>query len=283
MHFLGLDIADGNVRGVVVDDAGAVLRRAQQAGEPYEIIRELAAGLTVDALGCSVESGSHALGPIEGIEGLPSPLHCTPGAAAVVAEAWIGSAVGARHVVCLKVGERVFAGILLDGRPWGGAHGLAGSAAWLALNPVERQDYRQFGSLAAEVSNKGIARRLSWRIQAGDHSAVLERAGDLESITAAHVFDGARSGDGVSISVVRDTARYIGMAVANLASCIDPEIVVLGGDVAAAGDLLLDPVRQECSRRLAPEMADHFRFEISSLADDGVAIGAARLAALSRA
>ena len=281
MHFLGLDIADGDVRGVVVDDAGAVLRRAQRAGEPHEIIRELAAGLSIDALGCSVESGSH--GPIEGIEGVPSPLHCTSGAAAVVAEAWIGSAVGARHAVCLKIGERVFAGILLDGVPWGGAHGLAGSAAWLAVNPVERQDYRQFGSLAAEVSNKGIARRLSWRIQAGDDSTVLERAGDLESITAAHVFDGARSGDGVSISVVRDTARYIGMAVANLASCIDPEIVVLGGDVAAAGDLLLDPVRQECSRRLSPEMADQVRFEISSLAQDSVAIGAARLAALSRA
>ena len=86
------------------------------------------------------------------------------------------------------------------------------------MNPVERQDYRRFGSLAAEVSSKGIARRLSWRIQAGDHSAVLERAGDLEAITSAHVFEGARGGDGVSISVVRDTAKYIGMAIANLAS-----------------------------------------------------------------
>ena len=198
-----------------------------------------------------------------------------------MAESWAGAARGARHAICLWIGEQVFAGILLDCAPWSGAHGLAGSAAWLALNPVERQDYRKFGSLAAEVSNTGIARRLSWRIQAGDHSAVLERAGDLESITATHVFDGARSGDGVSISVVRDTAKYIGMAVANLASAIDPEIVVLGGAVAAAGDLLLEPVRQECARRLPPGMVEQFRFEISPLGDDGVAIGAARLAALA--
>jgi glucokinase len=198
-----------------------------------------------------------------------------------VAESWIGAARGARHAVCLSVGERVLAGILLDGHPWAGAHGLAGSAAWLALNPVERQDYRKFGSLAAEVSNKGIARRLAWRIQAGDHSAVLERAGDLEAITAQHVFDGARSGDGVSISVVRDTAKYIGMAVSNLASAIDPERLVLGGAVAAAGDLLLEPVRQECVRRLPPALVEQFRLEISPLGDDDVAIGAARLALLA--
>ncbi len=194
----------------------------------------------------------------------------------------MGAARGSRHAVVLKIGERVFAGILLDGHYWPGAHGLAGSAAWLALNPVERQDYRKFGSLAAEVSNKGIARRLSWRIQAGDQSAVLERAGGLESITSAHVFDGARSGDGVSISVVRDTAKYIGMAVANLASCLDPEVVILSGEVAAAGDLLLEPVRQECARRLPPGMVEQVRLEISPLAEDGVAIGAARIAALAR-
>jgi len=150
------------------------------------------------------------------------------------------------------------------------------------MNPVERQDYRKFGSLAAEVSNKGIARRLSWRIQAGDHSAVLERAGDLESITAMHVFEAARGGDGVSISVVRDTAKYIGMAAANLACAIDPEVIVLGGEIAAAGDLLLDPVRQEYMRRLPPGMADQVRLEISTLGDGAVAMGAARLAARSR-
>ena len=86
----------------------------------------------------------------------------------------------------------------------------------------------------------------------------------------------------MSISVVRDTAKYIGMAAANLASAIDPDVVVLGGEIAAAGDLLLEPVRQECARRLPPGMAEQVRFEISTLGDDGVAIGAARLASLAR-
>jgi glucokinase len=286
MPLLGLDIADERVTGVVLDGEGAVLRRVQRAAPGaglQDVVAELAAGMKIEAFGVAGDSDSHGAARLKPVGGLPAPHECTPGAAAISAEGWVGAARGMRHAVVLKIGERVFAGILLDGQFWAGAHRLAGSAAWLALNPVERQDYRRFGSLAAEVSNKGIARRLSWRIQAGDSSAVLERAGDLESITAAHVFEGARTGDGVSISVVRDTAKYIGMAIANLACCLDPEMVVLSGEIAANGDLLLEPVRQECVRRLPPGMVDHVRVEISPLADDGVAIGAARLAVLARA
>ena len=280
MHLLGLDIADRRVIGVVVDGNGAVVRRAR-ADAAGAVAAELAAGLTIDAFGVSIEEKAEKVIP-PSVKGAPPAVWCTPGVAAVSAEVWIGAARDARHAVCLEIGERVFAGIFLDGRPWPGAHGLAGSAAWLALNPVERQDYRKYGSLAAEVSNNGIARRISWRIQAGDESVVLERAGDLQSITAAQVFDGARGGDGVSVSVVRDTARYIGMALANLTSCIDPEVIVLGGDAAIATDLLLEPVRQDYTRRIPPGMIDHVRFAISPLADDGVAIGAARVAALAR-
>ncbi len=277
MEVIGLDLRPDGALGVVVDGDGNVLRRASQPGEPREaiaaVVAELgpqdcsAAGLAADVDGTVV------------IENLAIRLRrSAPGAAAVAAEAWVGAARNAKHAICLWIGDRVFCGTLLNGEPWIGAHGLAGAAAWLALNPVERQDYRKYGSLAAEVSNKGIARRLAWRIQAGDHSAVLERAGDLDAITAVHVFDGARAGDGVAISVVRDTGRYIGMAIANLVAAIDPEVIVLGGALAAAGDLLFDPVKQECLRRLPQAMGEHLRFEISPLGEEGVAIGAARLA-----
>jgi glucokinase len=85
-----------------------------------------------------------------------------------------------------------------------------------------------------------------------------------------------------SISVVRDTAKYIGMAVATFAAAIDPEIVIVSGSVAAA-DLMLDPVRQECSRRLPSEWMNDLRVEFSTLGADAVAIGAARLAMLTTA
>lgn len=286
MAALGVEVTERVARAVIVDADGTVMRSARaegaDAGEAARAaVRELSGG-ELTAVGIADER-SAVVDLIASLETLGAqPQVFSPGAAAVVAETWKGAALNARHVVCLSIGDRVFAGILLDGQPWSGAHGLAGAAAWLALNPVERQDYRKFGSLAAEVSSGGIARRLAWRIQAGDHSAVLDRAGDVDSITAAHVYEGARNGDGVAVSVIRDTAKYIGMALANLATALDPDVVVLSGAVAAAGDLLLEPVRQECARRLPPAMVTHFRCEISPLGDDGVAIGAARLAMLAR-
>jgi predicted NBD/HSP70 family sugar kinase len=287
MEFAGLDVRSGGVFGVVVDIDGRVLRRARADGEPGSTLafvwRELSRARTFEAAGISSDTDLGELGIKEsGISHSRRFFRCSPGSAAVAAEAWVGAARDAEHAICLWVGDRVFCGTLLNGQPWMGAHGLAGAAAWLALNPVERQDYRKYGSLGAEISDKGIARRLAWRIQAGDHSAVLERAGDLEAITAEHVLEGARAGDGVAISVVRDTARYIGMAVSNLVAAIDPEVVVLGGPLSTAGDLLLEPVKHECVRRLPPEMAAHLRFEMSPLADDGVAIGAASLAFAAR-
>lgn len=285
MPLLGLDVADRRVTGVLLDADGSVLKRAKGIsadGGVREIIRELAAGQKIDAFGIATDGAAKDFAGLRPAD-VPTPMSCRPGAAAVIAEAWTGAARGATDVVCFLIGERVLAGILLGGSPWAGAHGLAGAAAWLALNPVERQDYRKFGSFAAEVSNTGIALRFAWRVQAGDNSDIVERAGGLDAITAAHIFDGARRGDGVASAVVRDTARYIAMAAVNLAVAVDPQIVVLGGEVAAAGDLLIEPLRQECLRRLPPGMAEHFRLEISPFGDDGVAIGAARLASLEKA
>lgn len=282
MQLLGLDVSPRRVVAVVTDGDGRVLRRATVAGEPRAAISAALAKLG-PADGYSRAGIAADVDGTVVIDELPINVRrSAPGAAAIAGEVWAGAARGAKHAICLWVGDRVMAGILLNGQVWSGAHQMAGSAAWLALNPVERQDYRAYGSLAAEVSERGIARRLSWRIQAGDHSAVLEKAGDLDAITALHVFDGARAGDGVAIAVVRDTARYLGMAVANLVTSIDPEIIVLGGPIAGAGDLLLEPVRQEVGRRVPPALASQLRVEISPLGEDGIAIGAAALARASK-
>jgi glucokinase len=274
MTSLGLDLSErGAARAVVVDAAGAVAARAT-GPDAGDAVHDATHRHSAEIAGIA--------SPIEHADvALAAPrvvVRCTPGAAAVAAEHWLGAAKGVRHAVCLHVGDEVFAGLLLDGKPWSGAHNRAGAAAWLALNPVERQDYRRLGSLAAEVSSKGIARRLSWRIQAGDRSRVLDTAGgSLDAITGAMVFDGARAGDGVAISVIRDTAKYIGMAVATLAAAIDPEVVIVSGTVAVA-DLMLDAVRQECTRRLPPDAMQALHVEFSTLGPDAVAIGAARLA-----
>jgi glucokinase len=179
-------------------------------------------------------------------------------------------------VIAFSIAEHVTAGVVVDGTPWRGAHGLASSVGWLALNPVEREDYRRFGGLEAEVASAGIVRRFVWRIKSGDRSKVADGVkGDFSKIAAADIVSGARSGDGVSISVMRDTAKYIGMAVANLVTAFDPDIVVLGGIIASSGDILLDAINAEVARRVMPEHNEQLRIVLSTLGDDAVAIGAA--------
>jgi glucokinase len=208
-----------------------------------------------------------------------APIAIAAGTAAAIAEQWIGAARGVKQVISFSIAEHVTAGVLIAGKPWQGAHGLASSVGWLALNPVEREDYRRYGGLEAEVASAGIVRRFVWRIKSGDRSRVADQVnGDFSKIAAPDVLQGARSGDGVSISVVRDTAKYIGMAVANLATMFDPDIVVLGGIIASSGDIMLEAIRTETTRRLMPQQCDQVRIELSSLGDDAIALGAARSA-----
>ena len=90
---------------------------------------------------------------------------------------------------------------------------------------------------------------------------------------------GARNHDGVAVSVVRDTAKYLGMAAANLVAIADPEVLVLGGFMASAADLLLEPLRVELARRVPPAMMNELRIVTAALGADAVALGAARLGA----
>jgi glucokinase len=78
--------------------------------------------------------------------------------------------------------------------------------------------------------------------------------------------------------VFRVTVKYLAMAVTNIAVAVDPEVIVLGGVLQSASDLLFDALRQECARRMPPGMAGRVRLEISTLGPDAAAIGAARFA-----
>jgi glucokinase len=201
------------------------------------------------------------------------------GNASAIAEIWYGSGKGARDLVAFSIGPCVSAGVVSNGALLAGAHGLASSVQWLALNPVEREDYRRMGCLEAEGGSAGIVRRLVWRIKSGDRSSVLDAAGgDFNAITLEMILKGAHENDGVSISVIRDTVKYLAMAVSNIAAVIDPEAIVLGGILQSSGDLLLEPIRQECARRMPPGIYDNLRIEVSTLGRDSAPMGAARFA-----
>jgi glucokinase len=70
------------------------------------------------------------------------------------------------------------------------------------------------------------------------------------------------------------------MAIANVAAVVDPECIVLGGALLSSGDMMLEPIRTECARRLRSAQSDLVRVELSTLGEDAAAIGAARAAGL---
>jgi predicted NBD/HSP70 family sugar kinase len=290
---LGVEVREDAVLAVAADDSGAITARGRHDG-----VNESSAGAAIRAVladGSATSVGVALRDPLEpGISAVVTAISTaaggsgparivTRGCAVALGESWRGAAKGARHVIALTAADTVHSGLVVHGVPFEGAHGRAGAAAWLALNPVEREDYRRFGSLEAEIGAAGIVRRLVWRIKSGDASRVLDMAGgDIAAIQVNQIFNAARNGDGVSISVVRDTARYVGMAVANLVAIADPDVVVLGGLIADAADQLLQPSQTEAFRRLPKSMTDSLTVCAATLGDDAGPLGAARAAMIAR-
>jgi glucokinase len=287
---LGIEVRDGSVAVVTADDNGTPVGRSTQPGATasaaVDAVRAVANGPSLvgvavrdpadPAIADVVAAAAGAAGSRK------APRVITTGTAVALGEQWRGAARDAGIVVALTAGNCVHAGIVAAGRPFEGAHGLAGAAGWLALNPVEREDYRKIGCLEAEIGAAGIVRRLIWRLKSGDRSRALDRAdGNMSALTVVHIFDAARDGDGVSISVVRDTARYIGMAIGNLVAVVDPDVVVLGGLIAEFEDLLVEPSRSEAARRMSSTVANAVRIVPGELGDDAAAYGAARAAMLA--
>ena len=287
---VGIDLSDSQVRAVAVSADGVVSARFDRPGSATDLAQTVRAARKAlkGTVGADARIGVATLQPgdeltdeIRALLSEGAPVMLSAGAACALAESWCGAAVGARDIATLRIGRHVTAGAMVDGKLLRGAHGAAASVAWLAVNPVERDDYRRFGGLESEVSAAGIVRRFVWRVKAGDRSAVeAQVGGDLARVTIEDVLSGARANDGVCVSVVRDTIKYVGLAVANLATILDPECIVLGGTLVSAGPMVLDGVRQECRRRLQPAHAERLHIVLSSLGEDAAALGAARAALL---
>lgn len=179
----------------------------------------------------------------------------------VLGEQWLGVARGLSDVIFVAVGTGIGVGILAGGHIVEGAHGIAGSAGWMAIESAWKPEYAETGCWESEAAGPALARR------AGMLSA--------ETVTAA-----ARTGDQHAVTAIAETAEYLAKGIANLISVLDPELVVLGGGLMQAADLLLEPVRAAVPRWAQPVAAKLARIERTRLGEDAGLLGAARLALL---
>ena len=190
---------------------------------------------------------------------------------ATLGEWWIGAARAAQNVISITIGTGIGGGLILNGRLYHGASDVAGEIGHTSIDSTGRRcKCGNYGCLEAYASGPATADRAREALAGGEDSLLITMvAGQLDAITAQHVYDASKQGDPVAQEVVRETARFIGTGIANLLNIFNPNVVVLAGGVAQAGEELFGPVRAEVRRRAFKPAVDACRIVPGAL--DGAA------------
>lgn len=196
--------------------------------------------------------------------------------AAVLGEAWRGAARGRSDVVVLLVGAGVDAGILSGGRLLRGAHGLSGCAGWMAVSEADGDEVRRLGGLEAFAGAPALVRAAAHAIEAG--FAANLAALPSPQLNPENIARLAREHDPFARQIFQRVGRLLGLAVANLISLFDPEVVILSGGLLAAADLFFDTLKETALARCQPLAARQVRIRLSRLGSRANLLGLARLA-----
>jgi len=166
--------------------------------------------------------------------------------------------------------------VILDGKLVHGASASAGELGHMSIDFHGRRcKCGNYGCLEAYASGPAIAMRAREALANGEPSLLHEfSGGDLTKLTAAIVYKASKQGDAIAAEVVKETARFLGIGVANILNVYNPDVVVLAGGVAQAGDSLFVPLRAEVRRRAFKPAVDACRIVPGSLAGSAGMVGA---------
>ncbi len=197
-----------------------------------------------------------------------------------LAEAWLVHRK-ARDLIFLTVGTGIGAGIIADGRLIPGSRGVAGAVGWLATEREWRPDYARVGCLEHWASGRAVARRAEEVFPAaasGPLRRLAKKHGD--GLTAEIVTRAARQGDRAARRVLAEVGDALGRGVASLICVLNPQVVVIGGGLAGAGNLILKPLRRAVARWGQPLARRQVKIVLSRIHQDAGILGAARYAYL---
>ena len=178
----------------------------------------------------------------------------------------------------MSIGKGIGGAIILDGKLWTGASGLAGEVGHITID-TEGLDCicGNTGCLETVASAPNIVRRARERLDR-DSTSSLSRLALHKEFTADDVAHEAKNGDDFSLMMIERTGKFIGTGVASVINLLNIECIVLGGGVMDAGDLILKPIIQEAKRRAFQPCFEATRIVAGTLGKDASAIGAALLA-----
>ncbi len=194
---------------------------------------------------------------------------------AALGEMWLGAGKGQKNMIMVTLGTGVGGGAIVDGKVLVGANGASAEIGHVCVNYHETKKCGcgKTGCLEQYASATGIARLARLRLAWDDAPSVLR---EKDSIDAKAVFDALKAGDAIAEEIVDQFAAYLGYGLANVAIIIDPAVIVIGGGVSKAGDIMLPYIKKYFLEK-AFFANKETEFMIAKLDNDAGICGAAKL------
>lgn len=200
---------------------------------------------------------------------------------AMLAEHRFGAAAGTDHAVLLTIGTGIGSGIVVHGRLVRGAVGAAAEIGHMVIDmdgPPCHGNCPNHGCLEALVSGTAIGRYGTLAAAADPRGALATALASGRPMSGALVTELAHDGDPAARDCLRTAGLALGVGLSNVVNIFNPEVVVIGGGVIAAGDLLLDPAREEMRARALSPSRDIVRIVPARFGAESGMLGAAILA-----
>ncbi len=194
---------------------------------------------------------------------------------AALGEYWKGSGREYNSMIMATLGTGVGGGIVADGKLLHGAHGAGGEIGHLLLNRDETEHCGcgRCGCAEQYCSATGLARLAVKRLQRDDAPSMLR---GIAAPAAKDVFDAGKQKDAVALEILETYFDYLGEFLGIVCAVVDPEVIVLGGGVSKAGDILLDGIRRAYAKSCFQGVKD-VRFAVAELGNDAGSYGAFKL------
>lgn len=312
MYYIGVDLGGTGIKAGVVNEKGEILSKGStptMAERPYQaVIADIAtlcktvaadANITVEdieAIGvgvpgiCDPKTGiipkctnlgwfdvpfvselqSHIAKPV---------IVDNDATVAGFAEYIAGVSAGTHSSVFVTLGTGVGGGIIMNGRPYSGAHGVGSEIGHMNIAMGgEECTCGNKGCFERYASATSIIRDAKRAVAENPDSVIMQKCGgDVEKINAKIVIDAAKEGDAVGKQVFDGYVNGLAHGLVNLINVIDPEVIVLGGGVSMAGEFLLNAVREAMKPLIFFKSMPYADVKLATLGADAGIIGAAML------